>query len=295
MGRTKMAGIVRLIVIISSGSICLGRKQVTKAASSFTNCGCQCSSLTFVQNGRVQGNCRSSDETGAVWCYVDSAYSSTCQDKTPSRRGFTNPTYQNKAWSYEACATPFCGQTGGGYQTPVCKQGSRGCGGGNNGCCGQRCRGSTGFGEILAGIISGVIGGLTCPPGAVCGSTGNAGGSSGCRGSNCHVSSGGYENTECRGSSCHGGSSGSGGSGGSNCRGSQCEISSGGFGGSLSEILSGGIGGINCPSGATCGSTGNTGGSSQPFGGLFGTDLSGSQEIAGSIQPRGKGSISFKL
>merc|ERR1712107_281809 len=75
--------------------------EVTKAASPYVNIGCQCSPLTFVdQYGTVQGNCRSADSTGARWCYVDSAHSSSCQDLRFSAR------FPNNPWSYEACATP---------------------------------------------------------------------------------------------------------------------------------------------------------------------------------------------
>merc|ERR1712008_233595 len=75
----------------------------TKAVSSFTNCGCQCSSLTFRDTtNTVQGNCKTVDGTGAQWCYVDSS-SSSCQDLVPSERFPHNP------WSYQACATPALG------------------------------------------------------------------------------------------------------------------------------------------------------------------------------------------
>merc|ERR1712062_292787 len=74
--------------------------EKTKAASSLINCGCQCSSLTFLDSAGVeQGNCKTVDGTGAQWCYVDSTASS-CQDLVPSQRFPHNP------WSYEACATP---------------------------------------------------------------------------------------------------------------------------------------------------------------------------------------------
>merc|ERR1712186_262141 len=76
--------------------------EKTKAASPLTNCGCQCSSLTFRDTeGVVQGNCNTVDSTGAQWCYVESY--STCQDLVPSQRFPHNP------WSYEACATPALG------------------------------------------------------------------------------------------------------------------------------------------------------------------------------------------
>merc|ERR1712013_718614 len=75
-----------------------------KAASPLTNCGCQCSSLTFSDSaGVVQGNCRTVDGSGARWCYVDAALGSSCQDLTPSAR------FPNNPWSYEACATPAIG------------------------------------------------------------------------------------------------------------------------------------------------------------------------------------------
>jgi len=70
-----------------------------RAASRNRNCGCQCSSLTFKDKyGNIKGNCKSVDNTGATWCYVESGYS-TCQDLRTSTRF-------NKQWSYEACATP---------------------------------------------------------------------------------------------------------------------------------------------------------------------------------------------
>ena len=81
-----------------------------KAASPLTNCGCQCSSLTFADSaGVVQGNCKTVDGSGARWCYVDAAYGSSCQDLTPSARFPANP------WSYEACATPAIGS----YECPA--------------------------------------------------------------------------------------------------------------------------------------------------------------------------------
>merc|ERR1711923_26483 len=79
-------------------------ETVTKAASPLINCGCQCSPLTFRDaKGQVQGNCLTVDGTGAQWCYVDAAHSSSCQDLVPSQR------FPNNPWSYEACATPSIG------------------------------------------------------------------------------------------------------------------------------------------------------------------------------------------
>nr|XP_040574568.1 uncharacterized protein LOC121123507 [Lepeophtheirus salmonis] len=74
---------------------------ILKAPSLVQNCGCQCSSLTFADSyGRIQGNCRSADYTGARWCYIP--FSHTCNDAQYSSR------FRNQ-WSYEACATPRCG------------------------------------------------------------------------------------------------------------------------------------------------------------------------------------------
>merc|ERR1712013_515728 len=84
-------------LVLSATSLSL---ESTKAASSLINCGCQCSSITFLDSAGVeQGNCKTVDGTGAQWCYVDHL-PSTCQDMVPSERFPHNP------WSYEACATP---------------------------------------------------------------------------------------------------------------------------------------------------------------------------------------------
>merc|ERR1712062_616003 len=87
-------------LVLSATSLSL---ESTKAASSLINCGCQCSSITFLDSAGVeQGNCKTVDGTGAQWCYVDST-ASTCQDLVPSQRFPHNP------WSYQACATPAIG------------------------------------------------------------------------------------------------------------------------------------------------------------------------------------------
>merc|ERR1712079_784180 len=110
MGRTILSSKVELhqstmftqasilaTLVLSASSLSL---ENLKAASSVINCGCQCSSITFLDSAGVeQGNCKTVDGTGAQWCYVDST-ASTCQDLVPSQRFPHNP------WSYEACATP---------------------------------------------------------------------------------------------------------------------------------------------------------------------------------------------
>merc|ERR1712013_512313 len=95
---TQTSILATLVLSASSLSV-----ENTKAASSLINCGCQCSSLTFLDSAGVeQGNCKTVDGTGAQWRYVDSTASS-CQDMVPSERFPHNP------WSYEACATPAVG------------------------------------------------------------------------------------------------------------------------------------------------------------------------------------------
>merc|ERR1712038_1911486 len=82
-------------------TIALNTATNNKAASTYVNCDCQCSSLTFQDKfGRIQGNCKSADNTGATWCYVDSR--SSCLDKQRSVR-FSQ---SGHAWSYQACSTP---------------------------------------------------------------------------------------------------------------------------------------------------------------------------------------------
>jgi len=191
----------QLVLILVVVSVSLGQKiskksyTGTKAASPFTNYGCQCSNLQFVAKGINQGNCKSLDETGAEWCYVNSN-SNSCQDKMRSDR------YPNRFWSYEACATPPIyggnnngngyGNNNGNYQNqPVCK-GSR-CGGygngygtgsnfGNNGgnyqnqpvCKGSSCGGyGTGSNFGNNGGFGGNTGG--CARGTKCYNNGNSG------------------------------------------------------------------------------------------------------------------------
>merc|ERR1712215_221013 len=134
-------GILILLVKLNA------QKTGNRAASTQVNCGCQCSNLTFRDKyGKVQGNCKSADHTGAKWCYVG-GWGSPCQDKRNSKRF-------NKPWSYEACATPPAHL----------------CGGGGGGGCGRwGCGGNTGGGGFGGGSGgggyggSGSGGGCTCP------------------------------------------------------------------------------------------------------------------------------------
>merc|ERR1712121_291853 len=104
----------------------------TKAASYRVNCGCQCSDLTFRDKyNRVQGNCKTADNTGAQWCYTE--YGSTCEDQQRSTR-FGR---QGKTWRYQACSTPSiysaqcAGYNGGGVGGGICRNGN--CGGNTGG------------------------------------------------------------------------------------------------------------------------------------------------------------------
>jgi len=141
-----------------------------RQASRQVNCQCQCSSITFLDKfGKINGNCRSSDNTGAVWCYVDPRFTQ-CADLQRSTR-------TTSLWSYQACATPDlsspqCGGFGGnngGFS------GNNGGFGGNNGGFG----GSNGnFGGSNGGF-GGSTGGFGGSTGGFGGSTGGFGGSTG--------------------------------------------------------------------------------------------------------------------
>merc|ERR1712014_159969 len=133
IGKTK-SKMVHKIVLISCLLVipCISletEKTNPKAASPYTNGGCQCSSLTFRdKSGRVQGNCKSADHTGAQWCYVDTSEPSTCQDLS-----YTSVRFPGKPWSYEACATPAWGYNNGGYNNGGFSNGGYNNGGFNNG------------------------------------------------------------------------------------------------------------------------------------------------------------------
>merc|ERR1711881_268247 len=151
----------------------------TKAASPYTNCGCQCTNLQFRDKyNKLHGNCASVDHTGAKWCYVDPSQS-TCQDLS-----YTSKRYPGTPWSYEACATPACGgYNNGGYNNGGYSNGGSINGGYNNG------------GSINGGYNNG-------------GSGYNNGGYN-----NGGSINGGYGSSNCRGTKCGSGSYGSGSNG----------------------------------------------------------------------------------
>merc|ERR1719273_2557747 len=80
------------------------------AQTSIQDCLCQCHWQTFRDRyGRTHGNCKSTDQTQARWCYVRTPVKtylgnhghSTCSDLQRSGR------YPGMTWSYQACATPY--------------------------------------------------------------------------------------------------------------------------------------------------------------------------------------------
>merc|ERR1712115_302984 len=127
-----MQGILTILLIAQTVT---AQTTNTKAASFKVNCGCQCSDLTFRDKfNRVQGNCKTADNTGAQWCYTE--YGSTCEDQQRSTR-FGR---QSKTWRYQACSTPsiysaqcagYDGAIGGGVGGGICRNGN--CGGNTGG------------------------------------------------------------------------------------------------------------------------------------------------------------------
>merc|ERR1712177_142147 len=157
-----------ILVSILSSSAVMARTPNTKAASTRVNCGCQCSSLTFRDKyNRIQGNCKTSDNTGAQWCYTEPG--STCEDLQRSTRFGA----QGRTWSYQACSTPSihssqCSGFGG-------FGGNNGGFGGNSGGFGGFNGNSVGFGGNNGGF-GGHNSGLSSNN---AGFNGNNGGSSG--------------------------------------------------------------------------------------------------------------------
>merc|ERR1711872_161084 len=168
-------------------------KTNPKAASPYTNCGCQCSSLTFRdKSGRVQGNCKSADHTGAQWCYVDTSVPSTCQDLS-----YTSVRFPGKPWSYEACATPACGYNNGGFNNGGFNNGGFNNGGYSNGGYNNGGYNNGGFsngGHNNGGFSNGGygVGSSTCRGTKCFGSSGSSGLNNGAYGSSSSGSGTGY-------------------------------------------------------------------------------------------------------
>merc|ERR1712079_196377 len=109
--RIQLVVYTDLVLLATAASSLKTTDTNTKAASPYTNCGCQCSNLQFTDKyNRNHGNCQSADHTGAKWCYVQTNGNqrSTCQDLR-----YTSEKFPGTPWSYEACATPACGSNGG--------------------------------------------------------------------------------------------------------------------------------------------------------------------------------------
>merc|ERR1712121_544966 len=230
---------MRIILVISTALVALcpatsGLKTSdtnTKAASPYTNCGCQCSNLQFRDKyNKRQGNCESADHTGAKWCYVDPSQS-TCQDLS-----YTSKRFPGTPWSYEACATPACGgYNNGGYNNGGYNNGGLNNGGFNNG-------GYNNGGSINGGYGSSNCRGTKCGSGSINGGYNNGGSIGGSTSGG--YNNGGYGSSNCRGTKCgsgyNSGSFGSGSSGYNNGVGS----GSGSYGsGSNTGFLAGILGG----------------------------------------------------
>merc|ERR1712115_698406 len=171
-----MQGILIILLIAHTST---AQTTNTKAASFKVNCGCQCSDLTFRDKyNRVQGNCKTADNTGAQWCYTE--YGSTCEDQQRSTR-FGR---QGKTWSYQACSTPsiysaqcagYNGAIGGGVGGGICRNGN--CGGNTGGFNGGFNGNNGGFngnnGGFNGGFGSGSI--ANCRHGQSCNVGNNAG------------------------------------------------------------------------------------------------------------------------
>merc|ERR1712115_115767 len=175
-----MQGILIILLIAHTST---AQTTNTKAASYRVNCGCQCSDLTFRDKyNRIQGNCKTADNTGAQWCYTE--YGSTCEDQQRSTR-FGR---QGKTWSYQACSTPSIysaqcagyngaigGGVGGGVGGGICRNGN--CGGNTGGFNGGFNGNNGGFngnnGGFNGGFGSGSI--ANCRHGQSCNVGNNAG------------------------------------------------------------------------------------------------------------------------
>merc|ERR1712126_576795 len=176
-----MQGILTILLIAHTVT---AQTTNTKAASYRVNCGCQCSDLTFRDKyNRVQGNCKTADNTGAQWCYTE--YRSTCEDQQRSTR-FGR---QGKTWSYQACSTPSIysaqcagyngGGVGGGVGGGICRNGN--CGGNTGGFNGGFNGNNGGFNGGFSGNNGGFNGGFgsgsiaNCRHGQNCNVGNNAG------------------------------------------------------------------------------------------------------------------------
>merc|ERR1711872_223684 len=174
--------LISCLLVIPSFSL-ETEKTNPKAASPYTNCGCQCSSLTFRdKSGRVQGNCKSADHTGAQWCYVDTSVPSTCQDLS-----YTSVRFPGKPWSYEACATPACGYNNGGFNNGGFNNGGYNNGGYSNGGYNNGGYNNGGYSNGGYGVGSSTCRGTKC-----FGSSGSSGLNNGAYGSSSSGSGTGY-------------------------------------------------------------------------------------------------------
>merc|ERR1711915_1107282 len=88
MGMVPKIILISCLLVIPSISL-ETEKTNPKAASPYTNCGCQCSSLTFRdKNGRVQGNCKSADHTALSGATLTPVYPQPAKTSPTHRSGF---------------------------------------------------------------------------------------------------------------------------------------------------------------------------------------------------------------
>merc|ERR1711994_98321 len=165
---------MKMIVLISglvaaATAVDVKKDVGLKAASPYTNYGCQCDSLTFTDGRQTHGNCFSTDKTGAKWCYLPQS-GSTCTDSRSG--GFYSTRFPGRKWSYEACATPAVPfNNNNQYNNRIQRHGqnsnlcapyiNNGGSGFNNGCTGGRCssNGVSGFNGGGSGFNNGCTGG----------------------------------------------------------------------------------------------------------------------------------------
>merc|ERR1711994_1226967 len=188
---------MKMIVLISglvaaATAVDVKKDVGLKAASPYTNYGCQCDSLTFTDGRQTHGNCFSTDKTGAKWCYLPQS-GSTCTDTRSG--GFYSSRFPGRKWSYEACATPAApfnvagSMNNGGCTGRRCNNGGSG---NNNGGSGNN-NGGSGFSNGGSGFTNSGSGFSSGGSGLNNGGSGHNGGS-GCTGSRCSNGGSGFNN-----------------------------------------------------------------------------------------------------
>merc|ERR1712038_2239122 len=228
-----------IVLVAATAAVDVDTNVDLKAASPYTNYGCQCDSLTFTTGRTTHGNCFSTDKTGAKWCYLPLS-GSTCTDSRSG--GFHSTRFPGRKWSYEACATPAVPFNNNNNQYNNCiqryGQNSNLCAPYiNNGGSGFNNNGGSGFNNGGSGFNNGGSGFNNGCTGGRCSNSGSGGsgynGGSGCTGGRCNNNGGSGFNSGCTGGRCNN----NGGSGFNNgCTGGRCNNNGGsGFNGGSSN------------------------------------------------------------